>query len=460
MSNKRSKSFFSGFFIMLFTIAFQNMLVYGVNLADNIMLGMYDELAMSGTAIVNQLQFLLQMLITGTGEGIIVIASRHWGEGDVNSIKRVSSVGMRWALVFSLVMFVLAFFFPTLTLSVFTNRADLIGEAAKYLTVIAFTYPVFAVTNILVSSLRSVETTRIGFYISLSTLFTNVILNYLLIFGKLGFPELGIRGAAVATLVSRIIELLIVVFYLLFKDEKLRLKLWDFFGRCGDMNRRFIKTSVPVILSSASWGIAMALQTAILGRLESNVIPANSISSTVFSIVTVFIYGSSTATSVALGKLIGEGKKACAEGLLSNGDFKDEVIQKAKHLQLIFISLGIGTSILLFTLKDLIIGFYDISVDTKYLAEQFMTVLSVTVIGTAYQMPSLTGIIRAGGETDFVFYNDLIFMWGIVLPSSFIAAFVLHLSPIIVFICLKSDQILKCAVAVFKVNRFNWISDI
>ena len=169
---------------------------------------------------------------------------------------------------------------------------------------------------------------------------------------------------------------------------------------------------------------------------------------------------SSTATSVALGKLIGEGKKACAEGLLSNGDFKDEVIQKAKHLQLIFISLGIGTSILLFTLKDLIIGFYDISVDTKYLAEQFMTVLSVTVIGTAYQMPSLTGIIRAGGETDFVFYNDLIFMWGIVLPSSFIAAFVLHLSPIIVFICLKSDQILKCAVAVFKVNRFNWISDI
>ena len=111
-------------------------------------------------------------------------------------------------------------------------------------------------------------------------------------------------------------------------------------------------------------------------------------------------------------------------------------------------------------MKDVIIGFYDITESTKTLADSFMTVLCITVIGTSYQMPSLTGIIRAGGETSFVFYNDLIFMWGIVLPSSFLAAFVFDLSPIIVFLCLKSDQILKCFVAMFKVNRYRWIKDI
>ena len=213
-------------------------------------------------------------------------------------------------------------------------------------------------------------------------------------------------------------------------------------------------------MSSASWGIAMALQTAILGRLDDTVIPANSISSTVFSIVTVFIYGSSTAAAVALGKRIGEHKKAMAEGRVSDSDVKADIKGKARRLQLIFLTLGLLTSLLLFILKDFIIDFYDISEGTKKLAQYFMTVLCVTVIGTSYQMPSLTGIIRAGEETDFVFYNDLIFMWGIVLPSSFAAAFLLHLSPVIVFICLKSDQILKCFVAVFKVNRFNWIKDI
>ncbi|MBR6807064.1 MAG: MATE family efflux transporter [Clostridia bacterium] len=454
-----NKKFYSSFFIMLLTIAMQNVLVYGVNLADNIMLGKFSEVSMSGAGLVNQIQFLLQMLITGTGEGIIVIAARHWGEGDIPSIKRVSSVGMRFALVFSGVMFVLALFFPEGVLGILTNDEALITESAKYLRIIAFTYPIFAVTNILISTMRSVETSKIGFYISISTIITNVSLNYVLIFGKLGFAPMGIRGAAVATLASRVIELMIVVIYVRFIDKKLHLKLADYLKKSGDMLKRFVKTSVPVIMSSASWGIAMGLQTAILGRLDG-AIGANSISSTVFSIVTVFIYGSSTAAGVALGKMIGENKKAMEGGSLTFEESKREIKKRAKTLQCIFLTLGILTSLSLFILKDVIIGFYDITESTKTLADSFMTVLCITVIGTSYQMPSLTGIIRAGGETSFVFYNDLIFMWGIVLPSSFIAAFVFELSPVIVFCCLKADQILKCAVAVFKVNRFNWIRDI
>ncbi len=454
-----NKKFYSGFFIMLFTIALQNVLVYGVNLADNIMLGRFSEVSMSGAGLVNQIQFLLQMLITGTGEGIIVIAARHWGEGDTASIKRVSSVGMRFALIFSGVMFVLALFFPEGVLSILTNDEALIAESAKYLRIIAFTYPVFAITNILISTMRSVETSKIGFYISISTIITNVSLNYILIFGKLGFESMGIRGAAIATLIARVLELVIVIIYVSGFDKKLRLKLTDYLCSNGDMLKRFIKTSVPVILSSASWGIAMGLQTAILGRLDG-AIGANSMSSTVFSIVTVFIYGSSTAAGVALGKMIGEHKKAIEEGSLTSADSREAIKKKARELQMIFLCLGILTSIALFSLKGLIIGFYDITESTKILADNFMTVLCITVIGTSYQMPSLTGIIRAGGETSFVFYNDLIFMWGIVLPSSFIAAFVLELSPVIVFCCLKADQILKCSVAAVKVNRFNWIRDI
>lgn len=460
MKPENNRKFYRSFFVMLITIAMQNVLLYGVNLADNIMLGRYSELAMSGTALVNQIQFLLQMLIGGVGDGITVIASRHWGEGDTKSIKRVSSVGMRWALVLSGVLFVFAFFAPGSILSLLTDKSALIDEASAYLKIIAFTYPIFALTNILLSTLRSVETTRIGFYVSLSTLICNISFNYILIFGKFGAPELGIRGAAIATLISRIIELVIVIVYIAFIDRKLHLHIRDYIAKSGDMSKRFVCTSLPVVLSSASWGIAMGLQTAILGRLDDIVIPANSIASTVFSIVTVFIYGSSSASSVALGKSIGEDLAAVSDGSMKYETCLERIKNKSRSLQIIFILLGVVTSAVLFMLKGYIIRFYEISPEAKVLADRFMTILCITVIGTAYQMPALSGIIRAGGETSFVFFNDLIFMWGIVLPSSFIAAFVLKLSPIIVFICLKSDQILKCFVAAVKVNRYKWIRSI
>ena len=188
----------------------------------------------------------------------------------------------------------------------------------------------------------------------------------------------------------------------------------------------------------------MAVQTAILGHLGSEAIAANSIATTVFQILSVIVYGSASATSVLIGKTIGEGRM-------------DMIRQYAKTLQVLYILLGLATGVLLYCSKDAILAFYAVSPGAKELALQFITVLSVTVCGTAYQMPALTGIVRSGGDTKFVLYNDTIFMWMIVLPSSALAAFVFDFSPTAVFICLKSDQILKCFVAVVKVNRYRWI---
>jgi len=155
-------------------------------------------------------------------------------------------------------------------------------------------------------------------------------------------------------------------------------------------------------------------------------------------------YGSANSTSVLIGKTIGEGRI-------------DAVRQYAKTIQLLFLGIGICTGAVMFLSKDLILSLYQLTPDTMALSNTFLIVLSITSIGTAYQMPSLCGIVRGGGQTDFVLYNDLIFQWIIVLPTAALAAFVLDLSPLIVFICLKSDQVLKCLVAVVKVNRFKWI---
>ena len=266
----------------------------------------------------------------------------------------------------------------------------------------------------------------------------------MLIFGNFGAPRLGARGAAIATLTARVIEFAIVCIYLKCCDRKLLLKMKTFLQFDKAVFRRFLSVGIPVILANAQWGVAMGIQTGILGHMGGDAIAANSIATTVFQILTVITYGSASASSVLIGKTIGEGRL-------------DQMKHYAKTMQVLYLVIGAVTGIALFFAKDFIISFYAVSESTKSLALQFMTVLSITVVGTAYQMPCLTGIVRGGGDTSFVLYNDLIFMWMIVLPASALSAFVFHFSTVAVFICLKMDQILKCFVAAVRVNRYRWL---
>ena len=440
----RDGSFYKRFFSLTLTIALQNIIVFGVNLADNIMLGAYSETALAGVALVNQIQFLLQMVVMGVGEGIVVMASQYWGKQETGPIRKITGIGLRAGVGFALLLWVVVFLFPKGCLGLLTNETAVIAEGARYLQIICFSYVFFALTNVLLAALRSVETVRIGFVVSAFTLVNNVCLNYLLIYGHFGAPRLGVRGAAIATLWSRIVELGIVLVFLMRFDRKIRLRFASIRRVDKKLLRDYFKVGAPVILSNGMWGLAMAVQTAILGRLGGPVIAANSIAATVFQIVSVVVYGAASASSILIGKTIGEGELT-------------KVRQYAKTMQVLYLMIGLCTGVVLFVCKDLILQFYSISAQTKALALQFMTVLSVTVVGTAYQVAALTGIVRGGGDTKFVLYNDMVFMWMIVLPLSALAAFVFHLPPVAVLICLKCDQLLKCFVAAVKVNRFRWI---
>lgn len=442
----RDKYFYKTFFTLTLTIALQNVIVFGVNLADNIMLGAYSQNALSGVALCNQIQYLLHMLIMGATETAVIMSSRNWGRKDIAPIKSTTGISMYVAIFIALCIWTVAFFFPHWSLSLFSSDASVIGEGVNYLRIICFSYVFFAITNALMAAMRSVETVKIGFVVSLSTLVINVCLNYILIFGNFGAPRLGAQGAAIATLISRIVETCIMIFYVAFIDKKIHLRFMDIIKPGTALIKSYAKTGYPLLLSNAVWGFAMSVQTAILGHMGPEVIAANSIATTVFQVISVISYGSASAASVLIGKTIGEGDKG-------------KVKSYAITMQMLFLIIGVITGSLLFLSKDVIINFYDITEKAQNLTMIFITILSVTVVGTSYQMAALTGIVRGGGDTKFVLINDLIFMWGIVLPSSAICAYVFNLSPIITFICLKSDQILKCFVAIFKVNRFKWIKE-
>lgn len=440
----REKAFYRSFFSLTLVIALQNLIAFGVNLADNMMLGAYSELSLSGAAVSNQIQFLLQMFLGGTVAGMVVISSQYWGKKQIGPIKKIFAIALCLAVSLSLLLAAVCFAVPERVLGLLTNEAGVIAEGSAYLRILCLSYGFFAVTTVLLGVFRAVETVKIGFWVSLSALVSNIILNYLLIFGKFGLPRLGIRGAAIATLISRIIELAIVLCYAAFADKKLRLRLKNAVDFEKSYLKDYIKTGLPTVLSSTSWGIAMAVQGAILGRLGTSAIAAASIATTIFQIASIVSYGSANSANVIIGKTVGA------------GDIP-RVKQYAKTLQILFLFIGAGSSLALFAGKLFVLDFYNISGETKALAGAFITVLCVTVIGTSYQMASLTGIVSGGGDTKFVLYNDIVFMWCIVLPLSALSAFVFHLPVLFTFACLKSDQILKCAVAVVKVNRYTWI---
>ena len=440
----KDKYFYKTFFSMTFVMALQNLITFAVNLADNVMIGGYSQTALSGVAMVNQIQFLLQMLMLGTGSAISVLGAQYWGKKELQPIRKVTSIGTLLGIGLSIVMMVLVYFFPTQTLSLLTNEEAVIAEGSKYLVIICFSYVLFAVSNNLLSALRSVETVNIGFVVNLIALVVNIVLNYGLIYGRLGMPELGVEGAAIATLTARVVEFIVVVVYVLFMDKKIRWRPRDLLQLDKTMFRDLLRVGMPLILANGIWGVAMSVQTAILGRMGEDTIAANSIATTIFQVVSVVVYAGSNASGVLIGKTVGE------------GDIP-RVKQYTKTLQILFLGIGIVTGLVLYSCTDFIIGLYDVTAAAAELARQFILVLSITVVGTAYQCSCLTGIVTGGGDTKFVLINDLIHQWLIVIPSAFLSAFVFHGPLWLTFLCLKSDQILKCFVAIFKVNRYRWI---
>ena len=441
----KDSGFYKAFFTMTLTMALQNLIVFGVNLADSVMMGAYSETALSGVGICNNIQFFLNMAASGIASGMTVIASQYWGKKETKPIFKVSAVGIWLGIIFTGLIFAFAALAPELLIRLFTDKETVIAQAVEYLDIIKHTYLLFTLSTILLAILRSVETVKIGFYVSLSSFAVNIFLNYTLIYGKFGAPEMGIRGAALATLVSRAIELAVVIIYILFIDKKLKMRIKDLFITDKQMVKDYFKTGLPLMMSSVSWGIALSIQGAIIGRLIESAIAANSIATTIFQVATVICYASSNVACVLIGKTIGENKPM-------------EIIKKrSKNLQLIFLAIGITSSAILLLTKNLIIDFYNASPETIDITNQFIWVLAVTIIGTAYEAPALCGIVSGGGETSFVLKNDIIFMGLIVLPLSALSAFVFKFPVVVTFACLKADQVLKCAVAYFKVNSFNWV---
>ena len=443
---KQEGSFYRHLFHLILVVSLQNILAYSVNVADNIMLGSYSQAALSGAATVNQIQFLVQQITVAIGDAMVMLNAQYWGKGQTSPIRRLTGIALKVGLVFGLFVLVLTALLPRHLLSLFTTDAAILAAGAEYLSVLKFSYLFYIVTTILIAFLRSLEVVTISFGVSLMSLIVNVVINYTLIFGHFGFPELGLRGAAIGTLTARILEFTVVLLYVRFREKKLRLFAENPFRRQARLGRDYRKVAIPVVLTNLLWSLATPIQTGILGHLSSDAIAANSVSTTMFQYLKVITLSEASATSVSIGKMVGEGATS-----------REALRPYVRTLQLLFLLLGLVLGGVLLAIRTPLLQLYVLSPSAKMLSYQLLGLMTAIFIGMAYQMPVSTGIIRGGGETRFNMHLNLISTWGIVMPLSFAAAFWWKLPVFWVVFFLNSDQLFKCIPIFYYANSYRWI---
>lgn len=443
----KDKSFYKSLILLAIPIALQNLVTFSVNLADSVMVGSLGDAAVSGMYMGNQIQTLLQVFSGGIEGAILILAAQYWGKRDTESIRKIVAIGIRFSLIVGVILTLICALFPTEVISIFAKDGQIIETGAQYLRIVCFSYLFFCITQSLIAAMRSVEIARIGLYVSLCSLVVNVGLNYVLIFGKFGFPKMGVEGAALATVVARIIETVIIFVYVFVYDKKLGLKLADTLKTDKLLLRDFVKYGLPIIAGQLVWATNMLTSSAIMGRQTADgAVAAMSIANTVNNLAYVVMNGMSGAVGIITGKTIGAG-------------LEDKMREYAKTVQLIFLSLGIITGLTVHFIRDPFISLYAVSTAAVAEATKYINVLSVTIVGTCYQAACLFGLVKSGGDISFVFKNDFIFVFFVVLPSAIVAT-ILGAPAWVVFACLKCDQIFKCFVAVVKINRFNWMKNL
>ncbi|RDY28814.1 MATE family efflux transporter [Romboutsia weinsteinii] len=443
----KDKEFYKRILSIGIPISLQSLITFSVSMTDTMMLGSLGEVTLSAASLANQFCFIFLVINFGLGGGSGVLTGQFWGQKDVNSIKKTMSILFKISIAFAVLFLLLAQFFPEKIMSIYTSEAGVIEQGAKYLRVISLSFIMQGIVTTATIVLRTVGTVQIGLLASGLSFLINIFLNYVLIFGKFGAPALGIEGAAIATLTARIIEFTVVIIYLLKFDKKIKFNLKYIFSTDKYILNKYIKIGFPVLISDIILVLGLNMLSVVMGRMGSDMVAANSISNIVTQFTMVFLQGVSNSSSVIIGNTVGEGNLDAAQ-------------ERGVSFLTLSVLLGIVSSIIILSLKNVIVDFYNVSDATKQIAYSLMDSTCIIVIFSSVSSILTKGVLRAGGDTKFLMIADVLFLWVVSIPLGYIAGIVLGLSPGIVFIALKLDEIIKSIWCTGRLLSKKWIKRI
>lgn len=441
------KTFLLTLVTLMVPMILQNLLTLGTQMMDSIMLGQLGQNELSASSLANQPFFIFNLLIFGMASGSSVLNAQFWGKRDIRSIKIIISICLKVAFTVSILLAAVVMLFPRAVMAVYTNDKAVIELGAQYLQVIGWCYIFHGIASTLLTSIRSVGIVRVAVVDSVFALVCNTSLNYILIFGKLGFPALGVRGAAIATVITRIGEVAIVLTYLLFIDKKLKFRPRDLAAFEMGLLKNYLKNGLPVAFNEVFWSIGVSIQSMILGRLGADAVSASQMSSIVQQFATVFIFGVANAAAIIIGNDIGAGRM-------------EEAKSRIRAFRWIAVWVGLFAAGVILVLSRPVVGFYNVPEETKELALQMLRMLSVIVLFVSQTGIGVVGLLRGGGDPRFGVFVDLCGLWLFAVPAALLAAFVFHAPVLAVYLCSKLDEPVKLVMLTWRMRNDRWIKDV
>ena len=440
-------NFYRQVLILVIPMALQNLINVGVSSADVVMLGKVGETVLSGSSLAGQVQFIMTLFFFGLTSGATVLTAQYWGKGDTRTIEKVLGMGLTAGLIIAAVFAAAAMLIPAKLMQIFTNDPEVIAEGVKYLRIVGCAYMPMAVTQVYLNIVRSIERVVIATVVYSVSLIINVILNWILIFGNLGAPALGIEGAAIATLIARLSEVLLVMLYALYKNKVVRIRLHDMLKFDRTLVKDFVQFSLPVIANELMWGLGMAAYAAIIGRLGSSAVAANSVAQVARQLAMVVVFGISNATAIYLGKTIGEKKVELA---------------KAYARRFIWLSLifGVLGGLIILASTPLVTANLALSAQAKYYLRIMFRIMAVYGIAQALNTTIIVGIFRSGGDTRAGLIMDVGSMWCGSIIMGLLAAFVFKAPVVVVYLLLMSDELIKVPLSLKRFRSYKWLNNV
>lgn len=430
-------------------VAMQGLLNTVVNLVDNLMIGSLGATAIASVGLANKVFFVFSLLVFGVVSGSGILAAQYWGNHDVKNIRKVLGISLLIALSGAILFLIPARWNPRLVMRIFTTSESSIEMGAAYLMVAALSYPCTAVTNTYVAMLRSVNRVKEPVIISCVAILTNITFNYIFIFGHFGAPALGVVGAALATLIARILEMTLILLTVYAGKTPLACHVRELFGYSREFLIQFVRTSAPVICNEFMWGLGTTIYSMAYGRMGDEAVAAITIATTIQDLAVVLFQGLSAATAVILGNELGAGKLKRAENY-------------ARYLLILQFFLTIAAAVFVVGIRWKVIGLYQPGISDA-VAEATSACLIVFALFMPFKMfnyVNIVGVLRSGGDTVMCLFIDTSGVWFIGIPLAFLGALVLKFPIHIVYAMVLLEEVYKAIIGFIRYRQKKWLRNL
>ena len=450
----RGKLFYRRVFYLALPLILQNLVTTSLGFVDTFMVGLLGNEEMAAVTAANAPIFLVQVIIFGVMSGLTVLVSQYWGKGDTGSINRCMGVAMYVGVGVAAAVAATLFLAPARVLSLVTDNLRLIELGAPYIRIVGLSYVFNAASSVYVAMQRSTENPALGMKVFCTSMLVNTGLNYVLIFGKLGCPALGITGAALATLTSRIVEFTIVAVYGV-RDRRVPLEPGKLLRPGTAIARDFVRYATPVVGNETLWGLGTTVLTAIMGHMDESTafLAAHALMGNVDKFATVACFGLAGAAAVLVGKGIGE------------GDSREETYSLSLCLLLLSLGVGVLISLALAALlptffRPVLFPLFKLSPAATRIATSMCLVYLVYMPMRAFDITNITGVLRAGGDALMAAAIDLGPLWLLAIPLTAALGLWLRAPAAVVCFALQAENLAKMPLGIVRLRSRKWIHQV